>query len=322
METRVISIADRYPEFIVYQHESIKKFLDKSVKYTIFNNAANLTIRDKINSVCEKLGIEVHNIYCNYNQHTSPIHAEAMNSIWKNFLSDKKCGVLWFDGDMFLISDIDIEFLTENYDMGYSPIYRGKEWEIECMWTGILFFNMYTLDRNIDFSLTEINGYRTDTAGFTYWYLKAHPEYRRTYFRVLNLEDFEENNLFTELNGCTSNMLDFIDGKPLGKIERKIFPYEKEDENYISNYKKEYDEHKKIALEYNFPRPYSFDLIKLWQQEKSFLFHYKSGSWNGLYGDGKNKYATEKKEAIRNLLEIDNSLLKEVGVEYMGKEKN
>lgn len=303
MDTRVISIADRYPEFIEYQYESVKNNIGKKTKYTVFNNAADNNIREKIDKVCESLGVESYMVYGDYTKNSSPIHADAMNAIWRYYLNTKKEGILWIDGDMFFINPIDIETLLEKYDLGYCPVYR-KENTIECMWTGVLFFNLYTIQRNIDFSLTVIDNIQTDTAGMTYWYLKQYPLYRKVYFRTLTLYDFDENNISTELNGCTEKRLYIENGKPNEIISGRVFPNEKNRKKYTEYYYKEFEEHKEIVNKYGFTKPYSFDLIKKEGDKKSFLYHYKSASWHERYGYGKSQHFNEKNIATERLLGI------------------
>lgn len=305
METRIISIADKHPGFIRYQYESIKNNIKEGTKYTVFNNASDEIKRTEIENICKSLDIENYHVYGNYNQHSSPIHAEAMNAIWRDYLSNKKEGILWVDGDMFFISPIDIENLVEKYDIGYCPVYR-KSNEIECMWTGILFFNLYTIQRGIDFSLAIIDGIQTDTAGMTYWYLKQYPLYRKLYFRALTIYDFDENNISTELNGCTEKRLYIENGKPNEMIQKRVFPHEKIRKNYTESYYKEFDEHKKIISDCGFTKPYTFDLIKKEGDKKSFLYHYKSASWHERYGNGKSQHFYDKNLATERLLGIRN----------------
>jgi len=301
METKIISIADRYPEFIEYQNISIKKYVEGDYRYVVFNNAADNRIRSEINSACEKLDIEHYELFGNYNTHSSPIHAEAMNSIWNGYLSDKKGCVFWLDGDMFFISSINIGNLAKDYDIGYSPIYRDG-YNIECMWTGVLFFNLDTIQRDIDFSLTNINGFNTDTAGMTYWYLKKYPDYRKAYFSVNTIYYFDDKVLITALNGCSGN-INFTNNIPDEKYcDNRLFPYEKEDDNYLENYRRIYEQHKVIVKEYSFPKPYDFDLIRIEGTDNEFIFHYKSASWHERYGDGYNAHSISKKESLKNLI--------------------
>lgn len=302
MIKKIIAIADRYPEFIEYQYASVKKYAVGKPEYIVFNNAADSKIRDEINNTCNKLKIKSHELLGNYGGHSSPIHAEAMNTIWDKYLKEETGSVLWIDGDMFLISKIDIEELAKNYDIGYSPIFRDG-WNIECMWTGVLFFNLDTISKDIDFSITHINGYDTDTAGMTYYYLKKYPDYRKMFFGVDSIYDFNDKELKTALNGC-SGYVNFVDNIPDREPIKRLFPYEEEDDNYWEKYRLRFETHKNIIKKYLFPKPYDLDLIRIEGKNKPFLFHYKSASWAERYGDGTNEHSINKKESLRKLLDI------------------
>lgn len=303
MSNTIIAISDRHPEFIKWQKFSIQKFC-KNAEYIVFNNASDNAIRSEINKICSNLGVKCIEIKGDYSKNTSNRHVEAMNSIWRNHVKNMSGNLLWIDGDMFIISEIDLDNFGKQYDIGYSPIYRDNN-SIECMWTGALFFNMDTIDKEIDFSIATIHGFTTDTAGATYHYLLKHPEYRKMYITTNSIYDFDENNLKAQLNGCTG-YIEFVNGVPKKEYcSKRFFPYEKESDHYLEEYAQEYAEHKQIIEKYGFPKPYDFDLLKP-DGGEYFLFHYKSASWADRYGGGNNLHTQQKKDATMKLLGITN----------------
>lgn len=302
MDNTVISISDKNPEFIEWQKLSVDKFC-KDAQYIVFNNAIDKNIRNKINETCQNLGVSCVEIDGDYSKDGSNRHADAMRTVWNQHLKNINGNLLWIDNDMFLISDFDLQNMGEKYDVGYSPIYR-KDNSIECMWAGVLFFNLETMDRGIDFSITTIEGFKTDTGGMTYHYIHKHPEYRKIIIQNHTIYDFDDHNLKTQLNGCTG-YIEFVDGKPVKEYcSKRFFPYEKENDNYLEEYFREYNTHKEIVEKFKFPKPYDFDLLKPVDGEY-FLFHFKSASWADRYGDGNNSHAQQKKDATMKLLGIE-----------------
>lgn len=301
MGLKIVSIADKYPEFIKYQYHSIKKYLSPDVDYLVFNNAVNPIIRESINNICKNNNINAINIFLKYDSQGSINHAGALNKIWQEYLSKMNEPILLIDGDIFFINNLNLQEISENYDYGYSPIYRdgGK---IETMWSGMFFFNLPKIEKDIDFSITAINGIKTDTSGMTYYYIKKHFDYRKILFRVPAIYSFDNGYLKTEMNNSTG-YIEFFNNLPIKEYcEGKLFPHEKENPYYMNAYLKEFSEHMDIIKKYNFPSPYNFDLVKIEGQEKSFAFHYKSASWGKIYGDGNNEYSVLKKRALEKLL--------------------
>lgn len=304
MDKTIIAIHDRHPEFIEYQLFSIEKFVKGEARYVVFNNASDPNIRKEINDLCRDLHIECIQLNGDYSKDISNRHMNAMKTIWGSYVKDMSGLLLWMDGDMFIVNSLDIESVAFHCEIAYSPIYRNNN-KIECMWTGVLFFNLDVVDRSVDFSITTIDGFRTDTAGATYHYLKAHPEYRMGYLDTLSIYEWDGSLLRTQLNGCTG-YVDFIDGKPSRNYcEGRFFPYEDQDPEYLNSYMAQYDEHKRIIAENGFPKPYDFDLMKFHGDDKSTFYHFKSSSWHDRYGDGKNSHTYLKKEATKKFLGLE-----------------
>jgi hypothetical protein len=295
----IASIYDKNEDFIELQYNSIKRFIEGDVEYIVFNNSSDAERRNKITHICSSLGIKSFELTINHFLPPSHIHACAMNQMWQSYLSKLDGLLMCMDSDMFFISELDIEEIGNNYDVGYIPQYRNNFSSVY-MWAGMFFLNLDTIDKNIDFSICNI-GEMTDSGGATYYFLKE-KDYRKLYFRFCHIKDIEEDTLITDLNGVTGFVRFTNDIPEREYCTKKFFPHEKENLNYMEDFGNEYLEHKQLIEKYSFPRPYSFDLLKIENQKKSFMFHYKSANWEELYGDGKNSYSIMKKESLRKML--------------------
>ncbi len=124
-------------------------------------------------------------------------------------------------------------------DMAFVPQERG---EYTYPWTGLMYFNMETLPQpkelkwQVDYSVKD-----TDVGGLNHFYLETYNP------KVIYLE------MWT-------------------LIDEDKFSYNGKD----CGYDKSFETLKAIAHSYNFPRPYSFDI--LCTASTSFVYHYKSAS--------------------------------------------
>ena len=55
----IYTFADKRPDFIQLQFESLKKFISNNFEYHVFNNASNPNLESQINSICQQLKIKV-----------------------------------------------------------------------------------------------------------------------------------------------------------------------------------------------------------------------------------------------------------------------
>jgi len=295
---KITTVVDKNEDFIEWQYKSIKKFVKgNDVEYIVFNNANNDNQREKINNICNNLKIKVIDLYVNYSLDFSQIHAEAMNQMWQH-LKNENGFLFHFDSDMFFVSEINFEQIGKNYDVSYIPQYRDN-FNVKYMWAGIFFLNLNTINKNIDFSICY-NGDKTDSGGATQYFLQNN--YIELYSKFCTIMDFDENKLDTSLNGCTE-FIKFTNNVPDKKYcDTRFFPHEKENINYLEDYRLEYDKHKELVNKYSFPKPYIFDLIKFDGEKDYFIFHYKSANWLDRYGNGLSDHATTKKESLKKML--------------------
>ena len=317
MKIKIFTIANIRPDFIEIQYESIKKFIkDKEFELVIYNNAFNNKKRYKlIEDTCRKLNIK--NIRINHyrdnKKDASLIVADSLNYIWNKYLRHEKDILLYIDSDMFLIKDIYIEKMMANYNFAFINNYRGKNFEIRYPWTGFMIFNMNTLPnpKELKWDTGTILRQRVDVGGLNHYYLLKNKDK----INILNLEmwtlndiNYDDNtkkikgsingNAQIELSINKDNRLIKFNINDIHLSTKRIFPYQKENNDYSETIKNNYTSFEKSIKDYNlnFPKPIYIDLIKTYESkfDDCFILHYKSGSnWLEFatkeYNDAKTK---------------------------------
>ncbi len=192
LEAKVLIMTHCYnkPEFISWQFKTFQKFLKSEYEFVVFNDAPNPTLHRETKAICDSLGILSINVpqkihkppyYLPRNYQTGGASAECAETIqyMLNTLGFDYNGiVLLIDSDMFLIKELDVEKFMDGYDLAAHPECRKNESaKIIYFLPNLIFFNMKTLQdkRELDFNLGEVNGVRVDTAGYTSYYIKSHP---------------------------------------------------------------------------------------------------------------------------------------------------
>lgn len=169
------------PEFIPWQHGTFKKFLCDDYEFVVFNDASDLSIFQQTQAVCQQLDIRCIPVpqSIHYGRNNPSVECGDTIQYMMNTMGfDHEGIVLLVDSDMFLIRKFNIEKFLKDYEIAAHPQSRdGVHGPVPYLLPNLMFFNMQTLKdkRTLNFDLGEIDGVRTDTAGFTYYYLMAHP---------------------------------------------------------------------------------------------------------------------------------------------------
>lgn len=127
----------------------------------------------------------------------------------------------------------------ENHDFAFVPQKKG---DIYYPWTGLMMFNMETLPYPHELKWNvDYNVKDADVGGLNHYYLRENNP------KVLELE----MRTLIDDGRYSFNGKDMLAG--------------------------DYGELEKLAHKYNFPRPYSFDMLRV-KNKPHFIFHYKSAS--------------------------------------------
>lgn len=188
----IITHAFNEPNFIEWQHKTFKKFIKDEYEFVVFNDANDPIMCRRINNVCNQCGVrcmrvpqEIHDqpylkrepgeSYHNPNVRHMNCVQYSLNSV--GFEHD---GILVFiDSDMFVTRPLSINDAMIGYDIvavGRSGGHDGVH--IGYLWPGLCFLRMSALPdkRTLNFNCGKIDGVSVDSGGYSYYYLKAHPE--------------------------------------------------------------------------------------------------------------------------------------------------
>jgi len=201
-KVKIYTWADKAPEFLYKQYETIKKFVkDEDWEFIVFNNvpAPKLDRQKKIKEICKEL-----NVKCLDVRFRSVVSGAAQICAWgihwayhRFFRWEKDTIHVIFDSDMFFVSDFNFnEFLGKN-DICAIHQRRGN---IEYLWNGFVIMRGGELpDKNyFDYRLGAINGQRTDVGGRLYWWMKRNPDLKIRYMIHTGHLDVSKSKILPE----------------------------------------------------------------------------------------------------------------------------
>lgn len=177
---KIITAVVNNPIFIEIQYYTLKKYFKGDYEFIVFNDAKNfpdftnnydITIKQQINDICNKLNINMINIPNEHHREqlcASIRSADSMNYIL-NYQKNNPDKYLIIDSDMFLIDHFDIS-VYDNYDCAIVLQSRNNN-SIRYFWNGIYYFNMNKIKNQelLNWNLF----YNCDTGGMmNQWLLK------------------------------------------------------------------------------------------------------------------------------------------------------
>ncbi len=177
------------PEFIKYQYLFFKKNLLDEHELIIFEDSNDFKISEQIQKECEKYDIKyVHIPYSVFEKPNLPITDSGINVtspsfqcsvatqyIYDNYVIPSEDICLILDNDIFLLSPFSIEKHLGTYSFSYVRQEKGQPNQlISYMLPNFVIFNplMMPEKEQFDFNLGSILGARTDSGGYTYFYLQ------------------------------------------------------------------------------------------------------------------------------------------------------
>jgi hypothetical protein len=161
------------PEFVEIQDKLFKKYLSNDYEFHVVDDSISLEIENQFKDICEKRNLK----YYKKPENITPMNpaqacAAAVQWTYDNLINinHKNDLVCFFDSDMFLIDNFDVENYLSDAVIAGLPQVRGP---ITYMWNGIMFFNMpkiSKIDPYINFRDGSVEGYLTDVGGQTWRY--------------------------------------------------------------------------------------------------------------------------------------------------------
>lgn len=165
---KIITTADKRPDFIKVQYDSFNKFILDKYEYVVANNGSNPFLRHKISTICKDLKIK--EIKIPWKLYKNPAFAcgEPIQYIYDNFLKNDNF-FYFIDSDMFLISKISFRKYVGNFSVLGVHQKRGK---IDYLWNGIIIFKNLLNGEIINFLPGCVEGEKVDVGGHLYYWLK------------------------------------------------------------------------------------------------------------------------------------------------------
>jgi hypothetical protein len=175
MKVEIFTSVVNHPDFVEIQDKLFKKFLKNDYQFHIVDDSISSDVEEQFKNICEKRNLTYYKKPQNdVNMNPAQACASAVQWTYNNLIKEncKNNLVCFFDSDMFLIDDFDVEEYLSDAIISGLPQNRGP---INYMWNGIMFFNMpkiHQIDTEIDFSDGYVEGQLTDVGGHTYYYFK------------------------------------------------------------------------------------------------------------------------------------------------------
>lgn len=267
MDLTIVTMVNKNEDFIEYQWGSLIKFVKPQFRYIVFDTSGG----SEVEKECKRLSVECIKVHPPTGHDPSVTVSVLLNTMWEKYWKNYRGSLFYLDNDMFLTKKINIDEITSKYDIAYVP-----QEPMGYMWTGILIFNMETISKDIDFSICSLPNGRSDVGGKTYYFLRDR-EYKKLLLHFYTLQDFTANGYTLSFDGRFA-------------LENNEFP--------------KFKNHMRLVTDYNFPNPYSFDLLTAGDVNDYFIFHFKSAGWMDIGPE----YTVKKKYALKQMM---NDLLTE-----------
>lgn len=155
---KIVTAVVNNPTFIEIQYHTLKKYFKGDYEFIVFNDAKDfpdmtngndVTIKAKIETTCQNLGIRCINIpnEDHKQMNMSTRHADTFNNHVLMFQKQNPDKYLLLDSDMFLIDTFDIEKYS-NYDCAI-VLQSRNNYSLNYIWPG-LFYVDFSKIQNIE----------------------------------------------------------------------------------------------------------------------------------------------------------------------------
>ncbi len=322
---KIFTLADKRPDFIEMQYNSIKKHWKGDSEYIIINNAiSSPNSFEQINQICHSLNIKCipvellenlnngtfsGNVYKNVN--TACLY--PLTWLFQEKLDNTEL-LCFIDSDMFFINDFNTNEILIKEDLIYMPQYRGT---FEYIAPAIVFLNLNNVKNykeiNWNFSNTEAGV--TDVGGCTNVFLKNNETIPKKYIEQYSISQLSFNDSIATIHIIINGNINYeiIENYDLNQLisikyiggnqrvnENKSFLHQSDSLDYNKKLYSEYLQIKNIIKNKNFPNPFHTGFMKFMDEDNFFLLHYQTGS---NYADfSTENYNNNKTKVIREIL--------------------
>lgn len=176
----ILTYSYNRPEFIEWQCNTFKKFLQDDYEIVVFNDACDKAICDQIEQMCIKFEITCMRVpQTHANNAPSCRHQDAIMYSMQTIGFHYDGIVCMFDSDMFLIKPFSIVNFLRGHDIAAWGQHRPHD--VYYLFPGVVFLDMRMLPNKETMSWIggTVNGSACDTGGYMHHYLKNNPYIRR-----------------------------------------------------------------------------------------------------------------------------------------------
>src|SRR5574344_114916 len=192
-KVKIYTWADKAPEFIYKQYETLKRFVkDEDWEFIVFNNVPfpKVDRQKKIKKICKELGIKCLDVrFRSFVSGASYITAYGITWAYHRFFRWQKDTIqVLLDSDMVLLKDINFEEYLADNDI--CAIHQQRQ-HVDYLWNGFIVMRAAKLPDKffIKFGCKKIDGNSTDTGGKLYYWLKRNPNLKIKYVPHIRLLD-------------------------------------------------------------------------------------------------------------------------------------
>lgn len=179
MRVSLFTYADKRPDFLAWQVDCFKRFLqDKDWDFTVYDNASHPMLSQRIQSECARLDLPCLPIRMKGHYDPTSACGVPLNWSWHSHLRHLRDRiVVVIDSDMFLLKPFSIERFLGDHNV---VAMKARRAHVRYLWNGICFFNMDTFPNpeQIDWAHGIVDGVLTDVGGHIHYYLQRHPKLR------------------------------------------------------------------------------------------------------------------------------------------------
>src|SRR5574344_1815420 len=255
-KVKIYTWADKAPEFLYKQYETIKKYVkDKDWEFIVFNNvpAPKLDRQKKTKKICKELGLKCYDVrFRSFVSGAAQICAWGIHWAYHRFMRWEKDTIhVVLDSDMFFVNDFNFNEFLGNNDICAIHQIRG---DIEYLWNGFVIFRGANLpDKyHFDYRLAKIDGERTDVGGKLHFWLKRNPKVKVKYIKHTGHLDISKSVMLPEVIRA-----DYKNEYSFQFIESSILHYragsnwDKKSKDFVDNKKKYFNKLLEVLLNDN-----------------------------------------------------------------------
>lgn len=168
MKVKIFLFTFNRSDILENQVKSIQKYLKNDHEIAVIHDSRDYEYFDEFSEISERLNIRLYHRNSEHGRSPSQYHADTIDWAYSEIVKGqcKEDIVVFLDHDMFLIDDLDIVDLMQDYDV-IGCLQTRKH--IKYVWPGLFIFKENSIgDIEFNFDPQIVDGNALDTGGGTY----------------------------------------------------------------------------------------------------------------------------------------------------------